>query len=63
MFDHWAQPVVSKRWALACTVLDWLKRASGYRLFAHSAHRAWERAIDLDHLDLSQPCTCAGCSR
>lgn len=44
MFDHWAQPVTHRRWALATVVLERLKRASGYRLFVHSTHRAWERA-------------------
>lgn len=44
MFDHWAQPVTHRGWALVCVALDKLKRASGYRFFAHSSHRAWERA-------------------
>lgn len=43
--EGWAQPVVSKRWALVATVLDSLKRLSGYRLFVSSSHRAWEKAV------------------
>jgi hypothetical protein len=40
----WAEPVVSKPWALACTVLDRIKRLSGYRVGVHSSHWAWENA-------------------
>ena len=43
----WAQPVVSKRWAFACSALSALKRASGYRLFVRSAHSTWRRACGL----------------
>jgi hypothetical protein len=41
----WAAPVTHRGWAFVATVLDALKRASGYRLCVSSAHRAWERAI------------------
>ena len=44
MFSNWAQPVTSKPWAAICTVLDTIKRASGYRLFVHQTHSAWLRA-------------------
>lgn len=44
MFDHWAQPVTRRRWAAAAVALHWLMRRSGYRLFGHSSHRAWQRA-------------------
>jgi len=43
-FD-WAQPVVRRRWAPVAVVLDWAKRATGYRLFVHASHRSWERAV------------------
>ncbi len=41
----WAAPVVSRRWALVATVMEWIKRASGYRLALDGYHRAWERAV------------------
>lgn len=53
MFSNWAQPVVSRKWAVVCVVLSTLKRASGYRFFVSSSHRAWELACDVDHLTLS----------
>ncbi len=44
-FDHWAQPVTHRGWAVVTVILDAIKRASGYRLFVHAAHVAWERAV------------------
>lgn len=46
-YTQWAQPIVSRRWAVIAVVLDALKRASGYRWFVSSSHRAWERACGL----------------
>lgn len=45
MFDHWAQPVTSKRWALICTILDRLFRPIGW--FGPARHRAWQKACGL----------------
>lgn len=47
MFDNWAQPVTSKPWAVVTVLLDRVKRASGYRLYIHSTHKAWQRACGL----------------
>lgn len=47
MFKNWAQPVTSKPWGVVAVLLDWAKRRSGYRLFVHPAHRAWEKACGL----------------
>ena len=44
-FNHWATPVVNRRWAVFCVGLSTLKRLSGYRWFLGSSHRAWERAV------------------
>jgi hypothetical protein len=46
-FAHWAQPVVSRRWAVICTVLDWGRRLSGHRVLNRSTHKAWERACGI----------------
>jgi hypothetical protein len=40
----WAEPATVKRWALVTTVLERIKRLSGYRLCVHSSHRAWEKS-------------------
>lgn len=45
MFERWAQPVTHRGWAAVAVVLGAAKRWSGYRLFVHSSHRAWERAV------------------
>lgn len=41
----WAMPVISRPWAVAASVTELVKRASGYRLCVHSHHRAWEHAV------------------
>lgn len=46
-FKNWAQPVTNRKWAVACVLLDSLKRLSRNRLFLHSSHAAWERACGL----------------
>jgi len=43
----WAQPVVRRRWVPVTIVLERIKRASGYRVCVHAAHRAWERACGI----------------
>lgn len=43
----WAQPVVSRRWAVICSVACAIKKASGYRLLAGFSHSAWARACGL----------------
>lgn len=48
----WAQPVVSKRWALVATVTDRVKRMSGFRLCVGSSHRAWERACGIPRVSV-----------
>lgn len=41
----WAQPVVRPGWAVIAVVLDWIKRASGYRVAVGAEMRAWHKAI------------------
>jgi hypothetical protein len=41
----WATPVTSRPWAFAATVLEWVKRGSGYRVGCHAFGHAWERAV------------------
>jgi hypothetical protein len=41
----WAQPVVSRLWALAATVLFALSSLTGHRVLNHAKHRAWEHAV------------------
>lgn len=50
MFNNWAQPVVSKPWAAVCTVFETAMKATGYRLFGPSTHRAWEKACGIEKL-------------
>jgi hypothetical protein len=45
--EGWAQPVVSKPWALVATVTHAIQRATGHRLNGHYAHRAWQRACGI----------------
>lgn len=45
--NNWAMTVTSKPWAFTAEVLDRLKRLTGNRLFIHSSHRAWEKAIGI----------------
>ncbi len=47
MFDHWAQPVTSKPWAIVCVILYRLKRMSGFRLFGKATGNAHRRAVGL----------------
>lgn len=46
-FDHWAQPVQRRRWAVAAVVLHAVMRASRYRILGAASHRAWERACGI----------------
>lgn len=46
-FDHWAQPVKHRRWAIATVALWHLYRLSGGKLFGHSKHIAWQKACGL----------------
>lgn len=52
MFDHWAQPVTSRRWAIVCTVLGWAYFRGHLRAgpMGRWKHRAWERACGLPGL-------------
>lgn len=44
MFQHWAQPVTSKSWAIIAVVAHTVSRATGFRILASFQHTAWERA-------------------
>jgi len=46
-FSRWATPVKHRGWAIVAVLLHAVKAASGYRLFRHSSHRAWERAVGM----------------
>lgn len=43
----WAQPVVSRRKALRCSMLFTLSRLSGHRVLNHRKHLAWQRACGI----------------
>ena len=45
VFRAWAQPVVSRPWAIATVLLETLYRATGGRQFGESKHSAWEHAV------------------
>lgn len=46
MFGYgWAMPVVSRRAAVWCSLLEYGWRLSGGRLFGVRKHYAWERAV------------------
>lgn len=45
MFENWAQPVVSKPWAIVTTVLFAISKATGHRLFSYWKCLAWQKAI------------------
>jgi hypothetical protein len=48
----WAQPVVSKRWALWCSILEFVSKMSGRRILSHKKHTAWERACGIDGMKI-----------
>jgi len=43
----WATPVVKRRWAVVASVTQIFKRLTGYRFFATSHARSWERAVGI----------------
>lgn len=45
MFKDWAQPVTSKPWAFVTTILFWVSKASGHRIFSYAKCIAWEKAV------------------
>jgi hypothetical protein len=45
MFENWAQPVVSKPWAVIATVVYLVARKTRFVLFGNFQHRAWEKAV------------------
>ena len=61
-FSEWAQPVVSKPWAIVCTLLFALSQWSGYRILNHAKHAAWQKACGLTVLLLAIGLFSAGCA-
>jgi hypothetical protein len=44
MFDHWAMPVIRRRWAALAVLFSNVNRATGWRLSGRPAHYAHRRA-------------------
>lgn len=46
-FSGWAQPVISRPWAVATVLLFSVSQLSGYRVLNGAKHTAWFRATGL----------------
>lgn len=45
-FKHWAQPVVSRRWAATAAVLHFVARHTGFKIVTgRHCHTAWKKAV------------------
>jgi hypothetical protein len=47
LFQNWAQPVVSQKWAMAATVLFAISSLFGFGKLHHWKHVAWMKACGL----------------
>lgn len=52
----WAMPVVKHRWAFWCSVCEFVKVRSGYRLAVHACANAHCRATDVARLEAFYGC-------